>query len=544
MLAHVMTAGSGGGALAHLDRCNPLEEMFSKVRTSQIPFNAQDVYLLCATALNMDTIGMMQDPDFMRGLSSAFLRSDQSVLSPFQINLVTDVFARAQINITPNEVMVPEQDLVSPESLLNVLRAMNLHKKRDEVKLSQTIELMIPMLDEFTPSLLAEAISEFSKLKCNDGNFMGKIARKACEVSDSLSALDIGNMVMGLSYCTGVPHMIFLRVLKIAEARCGEFQPEDFINVLYGLNCAGPKFINTLAILTEKALEHVENMDAASLTYFLVCFTSLDYKNRAHIEIFGDALIEVVEDLSEKDAVNAIVALCRLQLLTPQSWNIVAGHILSVAPTMDPRNIAPVMDMCSQVPFETDLLMKALLDRSADCTRLFTVWQLGEILDIIALYPPAREHRIVQLFGKQARLRMDLLGPTPLSNACRGLANLGYADPDLYLAACETHFRFGFKDFAMLEPVLQGLCINAGINTMTAKILGSYLIPMAPQLSLQEIERANRYMNRLGCEDDMVFKALADRVRVFVRDVTPDMPEDLQVLLARGAAAEAAMPQG
>eukprot|EP00658_Telonema_sp_P-2_P084793 TRINITY_DN9510_c0_g1_i1.p1 TRINITY_DN9510_c0_g1~~TRINITY_DN9510_c0_g1_i1.p1 ORF type:complete len:116 (+),score=30.12 TRINITY_DN9510_c0_g1_i1:32-379(+) len=60
---------------------------------------------------------------------------------------------------------------------------------------------------------------------------------------------------------------------------------------------------------------------------------------------------------------------------------------------------------------------------------------------------------------------------------------------------------------------------------------------------LQEIERANRYMNRLGCEDDMVFKALADRVRVFVRDVTPDMPEDLQVLLARGAAAEAAMPQ-
>ena len=520
----------------------PLEEMFRRVRSSQVEFNAQDVYQVCAIALNMDTLGMMADPDFMRGLSAAFQRSDQTVLSPFQVNMVTDVFAKAHINISPKDLAVPEEDEVSPEALLNVLRAMTLNKKRDEVKLTKTIELMTPMLEEFTPSLLAQVIQELSKLKCADSAFMGKVAKRACEVADDLSPLDIGNMVMGLSYCQGVQHMVMVRIFRLAEARCGEFQPEDFINVLYGLNAAGPKFTKTLGVLAERAIEKVETLDAATLVNFIVCFTSMDYKVRAHVEIFADALVEVIEDLGEKETVQALVALVRQQLLTPQTWSIVGGHLMHFAPYMDARNIAPVMDMCSQMPFESDLLMKALLDRSADLTRLFSVWQLGEILDIIALYPPAREHKIVQLFGNQSRLRVDLLGPTPLANCCRGLANLGYNEQGFYLEACETFFRYGFKDFSMLEPILQGLCIDAGVNALTVKILGSYMIPMAPQMSLQEIERANRYMNRLGCEDDMVFKALADRVRVFVRDVTPDMPEDLQVLLARGAAADAAMP--
>lgn len=520
----------------------PLEEIFRRVRSSQIEFNAQDVYQVCATALNMDTIGMMSDPDFMRGLSSAFQRSDQTVLSPFQVNLVTDVFAKVQINISPKDIAVPTEDEVSPEALLNVLKAMTINKKRDEIKLKQTIELMTPMLEEFTPSLLAQVIQELSKLKCTDTAFMGKVAKRACEVSDDLSPLDISTMAMGLCYCQGVPHMMLIRVFRLVEARCGEFQPEDFINVLYGLNAAGPKFTRTLGVLAEKALEKVETLDANTLANFIVCFTSLDYKVRAHVEIFADALVEVIEDLNEKDTVQALIALVRQQMLTPQTWNIVGGHLMHFTHTMDPRNIAPVMDMCSQLPFESDLLMKNLLDRAADLTRIFSTWQLGEILDIIALYPPAREHKIVQLFGKQSRLRIDLLGPTPLANCCRGLANLGYNEQGFYLEACETFFRYGFKDFAMLEPILQGLCIDAGVNALTVKILGSYMIPMAPQMSLQEIERANRYMNRLGCEDDMVFKALADRVRVFVRDVTPDMPEDLQVLLARGAAADAAMP--
>jgi hypothetical protein len=529
-----MAIATAAAASSHLPV--PLEEIFKRVRLSLVEFNAQDVYQICTTIYNNDTIGMLQDPEFMRGLSSAFKRSDQSVLSPFQANLVNDVFLKANVVAMPKDVAMPEPDAVSPESLINVLRAMNITKRRDEKKMSETLRLMFPMLEEFSPSQLSLTISELSWLKCTEGPFMNRLAKRALEVCDDLSELDISVITKSLCYCHGVQHSILLRVFSLVEARCKAFQSEDFINVLHGLNSIGPKYSKTLNVLVDHALENVENMDCNSLTAFLVCFASLDYRNRTNIEIFGEALIEVAEDLKEKDLIEAFTALCRLQLLTPHVFAIFSGLLLHYVPTMDPRNIAPIIDICSSVPHKSDMLMMALLERSAECTRILTPGQLGDILSLIAHYPPARQHRIVPLFGRQTRMRMDLMGPEQLAGCIKGLSNLGYAEPELYLQACETFFRFGFKDFSLLEPMLQGLSLApASVSPGAVKILASYTAPLAHGMTLQQVERANKYLCTLNCEDQWVYKKLAERVRNFIKDVTPDMPQDLQLLLQKGA---------
>lgn len=512
----------------------PLDEMFRRVRLSMVEFTAQDIYQICGVAHNMDTLGMMEDPDFMRGLSSAFLRSDQTVLSPFQINLITDTFAKANINVKPTDLVVPDAECISPETLLNMLRAMYMNKIRDERKVRQCIKHMEELLEDFTPVQLAQATKELAMLQCTDGNFMGKLVKRACAVSDTLSPLDISTMARAISLTKTVPHGVMLDVFNLVEQRVQQFLPEDYLNCLYAFNAAGPKYIKHFATLVGAGLEHVENMDSSMLTYFVVCFASLEYRNREHIEIYADSLVEKAHELSEKDLVQTMMALLRLNLLSEQVFNICIEVAAKYAPTMDTRNIGPVMDVCSQVSFNSDIVMLPLLDRTAEACRLLNQNQLGDILDIIATYPAAKEHPVVEQLGRLCRMRLDIMGPTPLSRAAKGLANLGYSDPQFYLEACAAHFRWGFKDYSLLEPILQGLAITAQATPYTVKILGSYLIPMCPQMSLQEVERANHYMCRLQCEDEEVFKALADRVRVFVREITSDMPQDLQLLLQRG----------
>ncbi|KEG12821.1 hypothetical protein DQ04_01401050 [Trypanosoma grayi] len=535
MLNVLSSAAPAALAMAVVARPVPLDLIFQRCKLNLVEFTAQDIYQVCTTAYNMDTIGMTQDSDFMRGIHDAFRRSDQTVLSPFQANLISDTFRKVGIISTPNEVAVPEEDAISPESLILVLRTMNITKQRDERKMNTVLKLMFPILDEFSPTQLSLTVAELSRLKCTNTDFLGKLAKRIIESNDDLSALDISLTAMSLSYCSGVSHNILRRVLQLVEERMGEFQPEDYVNVLYALNALGPKFVSTFRRLVECGLDHVENMDAVSLANYLVCFTTMDYKQREHIEIYADAMVEVAQDLSERELVQAFIALQRLGLLSDAMFGTMASCTMRYAPKLDPRNIAPVMDICSTVPHASDPLMKSLMDRAAECTRVLTPNQLGDILDIIGLYPPAREHPLVQLFGKQARLRLDLMGPDALAGTTRGLANLGYADPELYVQAAETGFRYGFKDWSLLEPILMGLSITSQCPPYMVRVLASHMAPMARSMSLAEIERANHYMKRLGCEEDFVFKAMATRVLQFVKEVTPDMPEDLQILLQRSA---------
>ncbi|ESL09535.1 hypothetical protein TRSC58_02742 [Trypanosoma rangeli SC58] len=542
MLSALSGAAPAALATAVATRPAPLDHIFQRCKLNLVEFTAQDIYQVCTTAYNMDTIGMTQDPDFMRGLHDAFRRSDQTVLSPFQANLIADTFRKVGIVSSPKEVVVPEEEAVSPESLIMVLRSMNIMKQRDERKMNTVLKLMFPILDEFSPTQLSLTVTELARLKCQSTDFLGKLTKRIIEFNDDLSPLDISLTAMSLAYCPGVSHTILRRVFQIVEERMGEFQPEDYVNVLYALNALGPKFLMTFCRLVECGLEHVENMDAVTLTNYLVCFTTMNYRQLEHVEIYADALVEVATDLSEKELVQAFIALQRLHLLSDTMFGTMASCAMRYAAKMDPRNIAPIIDICSTVPHPSGPLMKALLDRAMECTRILSPNQLGDILNLIGLYPPAREHPLVQMFGKQARLRLDLMGPEPLAGATRGLANLGYADPEFYIQAAETGFRYGFKDWSLLEPILMGLSITGQCPPSMVRVLGSHLAPMARSMSLLDIERANRYMKRLGCEDDFVYKAMASRVLQFVKDITPDMPEEMQILIQRGAVEPSTAP--
>lgn len=520
----------------HANRRASLGYIFERIRLNLVPLNAQDVYAICTTAYHSDTIGMMQDGDFMRGISDAFQRSDQTVLTPFQTSLISDALRRAGISTSPKEVLVPEDDAISPEALLDVLRAMTVRGgTRDERKISDVLRRIPVIIDEFSPTQLSLAITELGKLRCTNADAMGKLAKRLFERKDEIGPFELSSTVKALALTRGIPFTILRRSFSLAEERLAEFQPEDYVYVLTALQSAGQQYSRTFAKVVEKGLEHVENMDAMTLTQYLVTFTTMEYRNREHIEIYGDALVEVATDLDQRELVQAFVALQRLHLLSEDMFATMTSCLMRYARVLEPRCIAAVMDVCSSVPHNSDNLMRLLLDRAMECTRLLSPYNLAEILDITAQYPPARSHPFVEVFGRQARLRLDIVGPRDLAMTTRGLSRLGFRDTDFYIQAAETGFRFGFKDWSFLEPILMGLCLSEECPLAIVKSLASYAAPMARSMSMPDIERANRYFLQLQCEEEYVFRALASRALHFVKEITPDMPEELQMLIQRGA---------
>lgn len=534
-----MPVVAAGVAIATRHGASPrprlLEHIFQRVKLNLVPFSAHDVYQVCTLAYHTDALEMMGDGDFMRGMADAFANADSSVLTPFQVNLITDTFKKCGVYTAPKEVMVPEEEAVSPESLLETLRSMSVTRTRDENKLQKVIHLLLPLLDEFSPTQLAQAIIELARLQCPTADVMNALTKKILGVLDELNALDISLVGKSLAGCRGMNVVVLRRYFTAMESHYAEFQPEDYVNVLMGLRLLGPSYLAVFTRLVEFGLDQVENMDGVTLSHYLTNFIVMGYRERSHIEIYADALVNVVSDLAEPELVQSFVSLDQLRLLNEEVFTLMTQCLARYTATLPLAHLAPVIDVCSRAPSTNEPLMTALMHRIMECVRFFTPHQLAEVTDLISLYPPAKSHPMVPLIGQQARLRVELMGSVPLAMITRGLSNLGYADAEFYALAMETGCRYGFKDWSQLAPLVRGLTISGGCSVTTTKILASHIAPMARSMHLQDVLLANRFLCELGCEEDFVFRAMATRVLQFVKEVTPDMPEDLQLLLQRAA---------
>lgn len=535
MLQHVISHTNTN--LARRIPVNPLQALMSRVRNQMVYLSAKDVYSLCSTANTGDPLGFFSDPEFMRALQGSFQRADQTVLSPFQVNVVTDTLSRAGLRVIAKDIVVPNHETASPETLVNALQAMYSNKRRDDRAMAEICHLMAPLLPEFSTIHLAAAARLLSLLQTNDKDFLGRLGRRAAEIKDDLSPVDLAAITSSLAFSQVQPLVLF-SLFKACEERINDLKADDVILILRGLNAAGPKFVSTLSVFTEFALNHIEELDAVVLSHFVNCFVTLEYANRAHIEIVADAVAERSVAMPEREVVAAFEALLKLKVLSATVFTIFRDRLFALLNSsgIDVRNIYTVMDVCSQVPHDSAALMAALMDRAADRYMVFSSNHLGDILECLGSYPAAKSHRIVDAFGKHVRRRMDLLGPPPLAKCINGLSMLGYSDPQLYVEAAMTNIRWGVKDYAILEPVLHGLCISGPVEPKLVSILGTYVRQMARRMSLHEVERANRYMSSLQCTEEGVFRSLAERVKVFVKDVTPDTPQELVALLERAAA--------
>lgn len=532
----------GGGALAARTPVRRLPLLLNTVRLQKVYLNAQDVYSLAGSIAAGDHLKLMGDPDFIRGLKGCFDRSDQSVLSPFQVNVVNDLFNRAGLRVMPKDIALPDEEQASPESLINALLAMIATKNRDDRKITKIANMMKTMIPDFVPTQLVNAVKALSMLKCTDYAVLSQFGKRAAESHEDLSHLELATIVHSLCLTPGITHGVYLKLFQVVSMRCEDFRPEDTALILQGMIAVGPRYKQFLAPLVLQCLENVETLNGEVLGYFLGAITVMQYQDRGHTEIIADAMVERCHELSDRQVTMTLESMAELGVLSPQLFDDFAERVLPRIVKFDVRNVAGLIDVCSRLaPGSTkvDAVMMALLDRCADAAILFSHNMLGDILDGIALYPPAKTHPATTALGKQVRRRMEGMGPPPLAKAVNGLASLGYADADIYVEAALVQLRWGFKDYSILEPILMGLVTCGVQDPVLTKLLASHIPPMAKQMTLVQVERCNTYLNRLQSDDERAYRALADRVKVFVKEVTPDVPAEIQTLLERAAASQA-----
>lgn len=535
--AFVTTTAS---ALTTARVARPLQALLNTIRLQTVAFNAQDVYSMCVMINSGDTLKLMQDAEIMRGLQASFQRSQQSVLSPFQVTVCNETFRKAGIRAPPKDIVMPDDEQASPESLLNVLISMIATKNRDERKIAQTLKMMKGMIDDFVPAQLVAAVRHLSFLQCTDATFMSLLGKRLAETHDDVNTFDLAGAIMSLCLTKGVSHPVLVSLLEVANQRAEDMKADDMSLVLQGLIAVGPRYRPYLTGMVSHALENAETLDVNCLGYFLSAFAALEYKDRSHMEIFADAIIEKCHELTDRQLVATMQAIQTLGIITAPLFDAFAERAAVRAAKLDPRNIAALLDVCSTAPGNTDVLMRALLDRIAECAMLMNANQLGDVLEIIANYPPAREHSsVVAALGKSCKRRLEGMGPPPLAKAVYGLSSLGFSDADFYIDAALVQLRWGFKDYSIMEPILLGLVSCGCTEPTVVKLLASHIPSLCRQMTVHQVERCNMYLNRLQCEDERAYRGLAERIKVFTKEVTPEMPQEIQALLERAAASQA-----
>lgn len=528
------------GALTHSALLTPrppiLAHLFRRIQLSLVPFTAHDVYLLCSTAGHHDSLGMMSDADLMRAIRDAFVRADQSLLTPFQTSFISDTLRRAGVVVEPRAVTIPdEEEAITPESLLAVLHAMCVTRTRDERTIEQVMAKMNRLLNDFVPLQLAQVVIDLGTLRYPGAELMTRLTQRLLPHADELRVSELTAMCFHLARTPGVPRQTVSQLYQRALKHVSEFDVEDYEHILRGLCILGPSYRGMFNQLVTHGLDFVETMNALTLTHYLHGFTVMDYRERAHIEVYADALVDVASELGEKELIDALVSLHRLNMLGALLFDTMQTCVMRYAARLSLPYAIRVMDVCSQTPHSSEELMTVLMHRLGEGWRSLTALQLGAVLDVLALYPPARQHALVPLLGRLARVRLEVMSPTSLAQATRGLAQLGYDDAEYYRVAAETGFRYGFKDWTFLEPIVMGLCLSGDTSITMVKTVAAYLSPMTRSMSVAEIERAYGYLRQLRCEEEFIYRSMATRVTQFVKEVTPDMSEALQALLQRAA---------
>ncbi|EPY33682.1 hypothetical protein STCU_02084 [Strigomonas culicis] len=477
----------------------------------------------------------------MQALGDAYKRAEHRVLSPFQTSLIVDTLRRAGVYMNGTEMALPEDDeAITPELLLNMLISMNVNKTRDERQMQAVMEKLLRLLDECTISQLLSMVRELSQLQYSSADAFTKIVKRVLkenEATDELTTMDICYLVAEAASVRGVPHLVMRRLVHLQEAQQEHFQLEDYRNVLRAFSFLGPAYRLHFNRLVEHGLQFVESMDSMTLMGFLTLFEPMNYSQRDHVEIYADALVNLASDLKEQDLVRAFVVLQRLDLMDEGVFAIMANCLLYFANNLDYRNIVPVIEVCSHVGHNSDELMKVMMGRIMECLRVLNAVQFAALVESIALYPPLKERPwLIEAFGKQATLRADLMTSESMALTAKGLAQMGYRDSDFYVLAYQISIRYGFRRWCDLEPILMGLCFAPETcKPEMTKVLASHVSQMARSLSLPEVQRAHRYMTTLQCEEDYMYRALAGRVLHFVKEITADVPDDIQVLLQRGS---------
>ncbi|EPY40422.1 hypothetical protein AGDE_03506 [Angomonas deanei] len=474
----------------------------------------------------------------MRAIGDCFSVTDQSVLNPFQLNTVIKCLKVGGILVPKPSAVVPtDEDAISPQSLLEVLKFMAVNHVRDERKMKEVVKAMSNILEEFTTSELLDTLHELGNLQYAYPFFVEQLVKRVLASGEELTTMDLSGMFKALGKVRGVRPATMRRVFAEMEKKIGDMDLQDYRNVLEVLQMHGSTFAKELRTLTNAGLERVETMDAATLLAFLKVFALVRYDNRIHIDIYGDAILDVISDLGETNLVDAFVATQHLDLLSEEFFRVMTTALLHYMANLTPQYVSTVADVCSRVPHDSSEIMSALLQRVAQCVRFFSPVQLSRVVEVIGDYPPAKEDEfLVMALGKQCFLRMEVMDTQHcLPGVMRGLASLGYRDPAFYVAAVQLAQRYGFKSFSAIEGSIIGLTFTPDeVPPSMVKIITSNIASLAKTLSLAEVRRAYHYMTVFHVEEDYVYRVLATRVLQFVKEINSEVPEDIQVLLQRG----------
>lgn len=84
-----------------------------------------------------------------------------------------------------------------------------------------------------------------------------RLTHRALQDDSTLNTGDVSLLTKSLALVKGVPFNLHRRMMSLIEYHLDDFQPEDYLNVLKGLQALGPRYCHMFGKIVEAGLDNV-----------------------------------------------------------------------------------------------------------------------------------------------------------------------------------------------------------------------------------------------------------------------------------------------
>ena len=518
-----------------------LDRIISAVCGRHVVFGADDIFRISAMIMTDKHLQLGNHKAFMQGLHDTLKNIDISALSPFQASQVQQAFARAGYRdeqaspATSSAVLAVRDNPIEAhiEALRETAAKLWADRSFDAARAKLHIEGLKQKLGQLTATQLVQFVVVLSRIHHNDYNLASVLARRACELSSSMSCAELALAYHHLHQIGAQDSLI--AIASRIESHGSEMTLLDCAHVAKGIEkqpilsrAALPLCTLIVQRVASGAFDESKS-DLSLLKSMLVAASRCGLRQNAAVRYVVGIVTRKLDSASDRHLHAAFQAVVDLEINDPATTTLFLKRAVQLAPTMELKFLESIIDLLSVLKVDSSAFMDAALNRlTADCGAL-NASQIHSVFNTIASYPPAKGHPVVPALSLAACFRKTSFDRDAVADIVLSLAELGFVGDEYYSLAdflFSTHNGFKspqqFIDWLTLSSQDQlsdpraNAFVNAAVNML------------APAMTQEEVAQTKQLLLSRHVGDDSLARKLLARKHIIQREQAEREEEDFR----------------
>ena len=380
---------------------------------------------------------------------------------------------------------------------------------------------LVPYLSHIS---LLHIVRALSHINHQDFTLAQRLALRACQLANAFSLGECCRVLALLFRLKAQDSMTAL--VKRIERECGSLKLHDMISVI----SAAREQSQTTASLQPLVGQLMYQLSGRvgetqmSIVQVVMCVevaAKFGHGQMPSAKIIVEGAARRAGELSDRNLAAVLQSAHAMNLVSPDVFARLSAQAVALAPSaMDARQLEPILDVLSLLPYNSGPFMDCVLLRLADDAGKLQPTHLVSVIELLASYPGTKGSTAVPALALAAAMRKELLDQQGVTLVLQGLAQLGQLSDEFYhlfefLLAERKGFKNGADVVALLGHVAAPVA-DARFAPLVVRALGSVVASMAHADAVD----LQADMKRLRIDDRAAMRRVAARLESLAAETT------------------------